>query len=419
MALDAKVDVFTLNTSTGNQSVSGVGFQPKVVFFFASPLTTDGIAVDFNISMGVGMSSSKRGVIGFNDEDGVANTDVTRCIANTRVIQLLDPGRTTIICDADFVSLDSDGFTINITTAPGSAYQVNFLALGGTDLTNVDVGSFSVPGATGNQAITGVGFQPDAVMFLGNGDPYTGSPGNDGAFNVGFAKSTTERATLSVASDNANANGYNHRGLWTDGCFSDIYYTDGTLHGKADLVSLDSDGFTINWSVLPGSTDDIIYIAFKGGNYAIGTIDSGTSLGSFSKTGLGFQGAAGFFLSIGNNSIGSINTGMELSIGIANASTDDAVIGGVSEHGSASTNTDIFIDSSLVYKNYDLSQTLEGSAGFISWDSDGFTLAMNDADPSANKILYFVIGGAATPKDSITPLAGNLRKKRFQPLLVR
>lgn len=392
----SKVGTFSLNTGTGNQQITSVGFTPKVVLLFGNPLTADGVGVDFNFFLGAGTSATARGVATLNDEDGQTTSDSTRSVENGRIISMLDPGLTTYLVQADLVSMDYNGFTINITSAPVSAYRITYLALGGGDLKNVKVGNFDHQGTTGNQAVATVGFQPDAVIFFWDGDTFAGSPGNDGEFNIGFALSTSSRATMSISTDNGTAADLaaSYKALYTDGCLSEIYYTDGSLHQKADFVSFDTNGFTVNWSAVDGGLDGIHYIALKGGEYALGVMDTQTGTGTFSETGLSFQPSAGLFLSNFVSATGSIQSPMELSFGAADMSGNQSVVGGVTDSFANPSNTDAYQDDALVYKNYTTVQTVDGTIAFSTWNSDGFTLNQTDADPSANKLLYFVMGSS-------------------------
>lgn len=394
MALSAKVDSFALNTSIGNQAVSGIGFQPKVVIFFGTMNTADGIVVDFNLVIGAAASSSARGHVSINDEDNVSTSDSSRTIFTDSCLRMLDPGSSSsYLFIADFVSLDSDGFTINISDAPASAYRIGYLALGGADITDVAVGSLVTPASTGNLVETGVGFQPDAAIFFTDGESLE-TDTNDLAFGFGFAVSTSERAWVSLATPRNKGTSETFRRQEKDGCIAYMDHDGSAIDVHADFVSWDSDGFTLNFDITK-SGDGIIYVALKGGQYAVGSLITQTSTGNFAETGIGFEGSAGIFASFCNAASGVTVAGLEISLGIATASTERFVVGGLSEDGQGTTDTDQFQDDGLVYQNYDHAQSLDGSIDFVSFDVDGFTLNQVDADPSGNEIIYFIIGAAA------------------------
>src|SRR5678815_4287480 len=104
---------------------------------------------------------------------------------------------------ADFVSMDSDGFTIN--WAGASQMKVQYLALGGTGLTNYKTGVASAKTTTGNQSYTGVGFQPTALLvFAGkfSTSPLDQSTNGSGLF--GFATSSSARGMVAWRNQNGS-----------------------------------------------------------------------------------------------------------------------------------------------------------------------------------------------------------------------
>jgi len=170
MSYLAKVGSFNLDTTRTvgqTQSVTGVGFQPKIVLFWWSGSTATGDNVGggtYNIGFGAAISSSSRlNVVGFSVDDAATSntgvsqykTDCIRCNTAPAVVDGI----------ADFYSMDADGFTLVMDDQFSNAYRISYLALGGDDLTDVYMGSGSTPTSTGNYDVTGVGFQPDALLI--------------------------------------------------------------------------------------------------------------------------------------------------------------------------------------------------------------------------------------------------------------
>src|SRR5262249_45368457 len=93
---------------------------------------------------------------------------------------------------ASFVSMDSDGFTVNVTNATsGNNAQVISLALAGL---NAKVGAFnkSTGAATASQAITGVNFKPALTMFTSVMDVTQANPQANSNFGIGASDLVTE-----------------------------------------------------------------------------------------------------------------------------------------------------------------------------------------------------------------------------------
>lgn len=392
MALDSFVGNFALNTSTGNQAVTGVGFLPKIVLFLQTTRTADGVQADMQMGVGAGISSTERMTWEYNSEDAQGTTDTSSKSSGTLCLMLNNPGSQTADIEADLVSLDADGFTVNITTAPTSAYRIGYFALGGTDLTNVDIGNFAASNSTGNQSVTGVGFQPDGIIFLNN-QRTSFSGGGDVRQCMGFATSSSERGCIGAFSENGIVTSNTTRHQRTNACII-VLGTTGAEIGLADFVSFDADGFTVNWS---NANDALIgYIAFKGGQYFVGSLTTQTSTGNFAETGVGFQGEAGIFASFCNVADAGLVSHLDMSIGIVTGSANRFVIGGWDLGGQATSSVDGSQNDGLVYEHYDYSQIVEAAADFVSWGSDGFTLNMTNSEPATGKeVIYMIFGDAA------------------------
>jgi len=175
------------------------------------------------------------------------------------------PGATsdTVADHFDLVSLDSDGFTINVTTAPGAAIRVGYVALGGPAL-SVKVGTYTSQTTTGTKATIGVGFQPEAIIL---GGLATALDTIETSMNgiLGLATGTSERAYTACVSGDNDPPSNTHRRLSTSACVGWVRASDGAVQMEADLSSFDADGFTLNYTTVTGETvaRNYFYIALK------------------------------------------------------------------------------------------------------------------------------------------------------------
>jgi hypothetical protein len=160
----------TLSTpaATGSQVYTGVGFQPQAVIFFATKQTATGFAAGYCIGFGCATSASARKSLTISSFDNHTGAALAGRAANTAIeLQSVDPS-SSLKVDADLSSLDADGFTLNWTTVDAAnAYIVHYIAIGGSSVTNALAGEFTPNTSTGAQAVTGVGFQPDCLLFFG------------------------------------------------------------------------------------------------------------------------------------------------------------------------------------------------------------------------------------------------------------
>lgn len=378
MALSAQVGSITCPASTGNQATTGVGFQPKAILFWSNARTADGGAATYNASFGAATSSSSRFAIS-NDGSTSARHDNGKCIS-------VCASGSTPLCAADFVSFDADGFTVNWTTV-SSGVVVNYLALGGADLTNAAIKQFNSATATGNQATTGVGFKPDTVLFfsLGNATAPPATLSTGLPVDLGWMTSAAQGSHSFNGSGGAAINAYQR----TASAFAGTSATSKVL--EAAYTSLDSDGFTINWSSVLASGRVIWALCLKGGQYAVGAFNKPTSTGNSGVTGVGFTPSAEAFLSFGVVAGTTVNTAGRSAFGAATGTSNRGSIA-VSIEGTNTTNKYLTRTRAL---RIDGDGTAAGEADFISHDADGFTLNWTTADATAEQVLYFAAGNAA------------------------
>lgn len=392
MGISQKVGNFSLNTVTGLQSVTGIGFTPKVVLFINTVTIADGVSDNYLLGLGAGVSSTNRFDGAFTDKDAQVTMDTSRSIRNNFCADMNNPGEQTTDYKVDLETLDADGFTVDITNAPSVASRLGFWAIGGDDLTDVTTDNFVGNGAAGNQTVTGIGFKPDAVLFFNTRQsPLTGDT-NGAIMSIGMAISSTERAYVTNTMQDALATSQTTREQDTDACIH-LSNEDGTQLDKADFVSMDADGFTINWTT--GNIQRFFFVAFKGGQYKIGNFQAKTSTGNFSETGVGFTPGGGLFASWGRTANVNNQSPAFLSLGFASDTTERFVAGGNSEDGVGTSNSNQWSDDGKLYQIYNFTPGLRGDIDFVSWDADGMTLNQTDAETSLVQVLYFLIGSAA------------------------
>lgn len=105
-------------TTTGNKVITGVGFQPKMVMFFLSTEATPSSSANAGISIGIATAAATRANIKAttrSSNGGSAYTETTKAFG-IRTISA-GGGSDSVNVDGDLVSFDSDGMTINVSTA--------------------------------------------------------------------------------------------------------------------------------------------------------------------------------------------------------------------------------------------------------------------------------------------------------------
>ena len=175
---------------------------------------------------------------------------------------VIDPVKVTANEDAIFTYLQGgvDTYKTGSVTSAGildgtvAAADLSDNAVTAAKLSTVtSIGSFTrdSTSASGTQAVTGVGFAPQTVIFFGNDD------GDKGA-SWGFDRSSTRMNLLDNSSATADTYTIN-----STNSISDQESAGNTYVGK--ITSMDSDGFTITWTKTGSPSGDITvkYLAMR------------------------------------------------------------------------------------------------------------------------------------------------------------
>jgi len=399
MGLSVKTGSFLTNTVTGNQSITGIGFQGKFAIFFGSQKPdAQGESNGSDHFFGVAVSTTKRWAVSGQSFWGFNPSDTYNAFNNDSCITMADFGSAYVV-RADFVSWDSDGFTVNITDADGTTRRIFYIILGGTDL-SVDCGTFNMNGTTGNQAVTAVGFLPDFSGFANCRTGTTSGISANSRTTLGFAISSTTRAMLAgYDEDGVAASSDTYSQQITTKCGRRLTNT-GAVDQDMDFVSNDSGGFTVNVTT---STVSTVwgYFCLKGAQFKIGTFSENTSTGNQAVTGVGFQPDMLMFLSISRASNAAVIDNFNLMLGTGYSSTDrrctdtdaqDAAAGSSKAQKKTSESLCI-IHCAAAGSSGNPSNQAE--ADFVSKDSDGFTINMSLADATSRENVYLAI--AQTP----------------------
>ncbi len=397
--MNVKAGSFTTNTATGNQAVTGLGFLPKLILFFSAAATAeDSGQSDLNPFFGAAKSSTKRWCASAHDDDTLATANTCKGFRSNKCIVSAQPTDTTLM-EADFVSMDSDGFTINWTTAPAASRVVYFLAIAGDDV-DVEVGIFDSLTTTGSQAITGVGFAPVGLIVangtINTAEGYVG----DLVYTIGFGSSGRNTVNAISCDDAAITSDTEGSQVASSICRRHQF----TVTKEASLTSLDSDGFTLNWSTNSAATATRWgYVAIGGANvrcYAALDVEP-TSTGNFSKTGLGFSPQAILFLSQSKAPSGVITAQGNFCIGVGVSSSERFATANDSRDNQANMQAHKKQASNRCLQHItagaSLPPTVNADVDVVSMDGDGFTLNQTTADATGREYNFFAIGAAGQP----------------------
>ena len=267
-------DKETTGVANALQSVTGLPFQPKAILFFCTVQTAEGFKTDQQICIGaaVGTGSAQQ-VCCYGGQPGNSTVAGSYGYAtSTNCIRLTTPPGVTLIV-GNLNSFDSGGFTIIWVTNTTTAYKINFMAFGGSDITNVFV---EAPGttATGNRTYSNAGFQGNIAFFFGGMSAGTVGAMSQPSFGVAMSSSkrwaTVSNSISTTMSSSSHAKKYQR----TDCCMLGLSNS-GTETLRIDFVGFTSTGFTVN--CITSLSTIFLYLLIQGGSWDLGSFNKSTA----------------------------------------------------------------------------------------------------------------------------------------------
>ena len=286
--MDAKTFIINEPAATGLVTYSGVGFQGKLVLINAVNRSSGGNGASAGWMFGAATSSTNRWVVSGRSDNGQAAQSSGSKRASGNVIQIANTSGTNS-ASADFDSWTSDGFKLDWTAVDSTTRQYVVTVLGGSDF-SATVGQSTTPASTGNQSISSLSFQPNTLLFfdcrlnnVSTGDstywrPSFGFIDSSGAAG-GWGANSYDAADPTVTSRVQSTSGYVATAS-----------TDGGIDRRCQWVSYNSNGFTLNWTVLDasfGASTDYQWVAMSVPKSVKGNVAARTSTGTTQISGLG------------------------------------------------------------------------------------------------------------------------------------
>lgn len=396
MALQVKRGSFVANTITGNQAIAGVGFVPKVVLLFHAQLTAVGAAAaQDRPGFGAAISATERWALSAVRADAAATQQVSYQHSETKCIIAINNSSGTIDGEADFISQDADGFTVNWTNAPSAGLIIEYVALAGLD---AKLGSFAKNTGVGNQVINGVGFQPETVMIfedMGSGAP----PATGGVALLGIGAMDADGNQGAFVTQEANAGTTDCATFQSSQAVSAQVI--GPSKSRGRFGSMDSDGFTIDWfDQALAQAQRLFYVALHGVEARVLTDNQKGSTGTQAKTGAGFQPKC--LLGFGNQ----VSTGDDADVSTARDGcyvfgardqTSEACIWGASVDnlGTSECNRAHSQTKFLSFRDPVSPFGVIAECDVASLDADGYTLDWTTADAVTRQVFVLALGDIA------------------------
>lgn len=409
MGLNTYSGKFTILTSDfGAKAITGLGFTPKLLVFFASRGTGTGTTIHSKLFLGASTGPGNN-YCGFSvkDQDNVSTTVAKRQYSTSHCIYVLATSGTGADYSALMQSFDADGFTIDVDDFPTADSDVCFLAIGGSDVQAVEVGGFNMStGAVGTtQDVTMAGsFRPDGLILATASTSTTSETEVASLYATLGLTDGTNQFVSTCWSDDAQSDATYKRSLANDAIlFSE---NDGAVINKFAFTSFLSTGFRLTVSSVATSAQKVMYIAIKGPKFFAGDFVAKTDTSDVTSesAACGFLPSALLIMSATRTSYGS-SADLSMSIGAttgteatrANTNVFAAMAG---EDGVGTTDSNSTLNITHCAGQ---ARTSGGTAGLNhlkSFDTNGFTLYQDEAGSSAIICPYLAIGASGVGETS-------------------
>jgi hypothetical protein len=394
-----KVGTFTKSTGTApaSQTVAhNLGVTPKAIIFWTSGGVSGSLFLgSYSWAFGITDGTTSRST-GTSSQNNKHTAAATRRGA-AKALTIVQYG-SVLLAEADMQATpwDATNFYLNWTTNNTTGYVINFIAIGGAGVSAKVVDwAATAWGITGNVAVTGVGFQPNVVLNFGDEDSSslpTPWPGGGGwapfmlsAMDAGGNQWVTTVYTNGGISPSATA-----RAQRTDACIEETSFS-AVEQMRAQFVSMDVDGFTVNFTLNNDGPNRIFSLALAGLNVHAGSFNKSTAAAPASQpvTGIGFQPAAVLLASFEDVTQASPVANNRLGVGAADGTTQGSS-GIYDQNGVAPTVTESIqpITQQIFMKVNTSASSTDAQGTLTSLDAGGFTVSWSPNDAVATEFLY-------------------------------
>ncbi len=325
-----KVGSFIRPSGASNTFAHGLGDTPKALILWTANRQDETVGTDFRFGLGItDQDKTSRAVSVFVEDKASTPTNSSRH-SSTGAIAIIDSGET-LRARATVSSWDSTNITLSWdTNLSHTSDVIHFVAISGSAVLSKVIEWTTPTTATNPYEVTGVGFQPTAVIHMAIGDSITGAaPQSAAAWHLGMGvmDASGNQWGNMVAGDDAVTTTNTARAMMSDASLVFINTTP-AITKKASYVSMDNSGFSLNFSTVTSATASRVFsLALQGVRANAGAFNKVASpTNSQSVTTVGYAPAAVLFGTIIANTSTAAQTSARWGIGAADGTTEGSTI---------------------------------------------------------------------------------------------
>lgn len=276
----ATIKRWTTNTSSGNQAVNaGTASAPSLVIHLTAGIVGATVEAATNSRLGIGMmTSAAQWAVALGQAVVTGTNQTNRQSSASNCLLVTDDDTDTTIAAATYVSMDTNGFTVNFASGPAQAIEVSSICIVG--LSSVRLGTFNkaTAAAPTTNAISGIGIAPDGVFLVSVGQTTSGTVNASARLSLGAGDNTND---MGIAYSGQDASATPVRTTVLQGCASAIKINNdtSTIDAMGYISSLDATGFTVTWDINDAVATEWFYLAVTSGLPSLSLFAGGATAG--------------------------------------------------------------------------------------------------------------------------------------------
>lgn len=405
MSFFSEVGVLTSRTSPGTDVVTltsaGASLDVKLIQLVLNSATaTGGANANYAFAMGFSDGTDER-CVDLGSTDDVATTESRRSAHDDSVLSIYSSAHT-LLDQATISAIGNGTFTINWTTKSANAYKIGWTTWGGSDITDVEIGTLMSATSTGAANYTTTIKSANFGFFL--------SPAFFGSLNtsanniingIGVADGNGNQGSSAVSSPHGVGTSTTSRFQATDSCISALH--NDAIFLEAALTAFDaSNGIQLNWTTVQGTARALFYVLIKGGRWEVGNGTTNTSAATKAYT-TTFQPVGVSTFGVNNTVSGSVVAHNHLSFGSSDGATSYSFSTGDNDN-IGTTETGLNHSTANVVQTFTSTEltagggiaSLVGEGTFDSFNATDFTLDFTgNADSALREFIWMVCAGSS------------------------
>ena len=384
-------------------------FRPRAVLFWWAESSSSG--KDRGNRGGIGIHTDGGGAVAhaWFADDQIATDRVAHAVGDYPMYSLASPLARAPACYAE-AEIRADGFVLHWTATIEGAWEIQYLAFGGSDLREAAITRLNlVPEQSG--IVADVGFRPDFALFI----PTAGGSSNDPSpglfYGLGVAAGPNRQGATGIAAEVAAASAV-VRSTQRSDCVIALPSAEQarSFRALAKVTEFGASGPELAVAVESATSPvPVACLALAGGRYSVAMQTGPTRPGRNRTRGVGFAPAGLLAFSWGLASSVDIKEVPRLCIGAADLSGCSCLSWSLRPRGlwplkprSRST------DGKLLEVVDTRSQSLHAHARLTGFRADGFRLDWGESDGHRREFVYAAFGSAPPSRPRMIELGHRL-----------